>query len=213
MSVFQPDTESGQRTATAPPEFKVVRKGYDREQVDAYVPKLVARVERAERANDELRREVVELQEKVPPTYEELGDDAATVLAEAGRSAELLIEKAKRRAETIVEHAQQEAERLRAEVNGKAQAFLDDARQEAERIRQEVQQERAVLDGEAEQVRQFRDGMIADLSRVHVDIDALLGRMRTQEEAAEPPVSGNGAPESAPPPDTAVDEGTVDQQH
>src|SRR4030095_8371889 len=87
MSVFQPDTESGKRTTTNDvPTFQVVRKGYDREQVDAYVPKLLARLERAEQARAALQREVVSLQEKVPPTFEELGDDAATVLAEAGGS-------------------------------------------------------------------------------------------------------------------------------
>ncbi|HKE97972.1 MAG TPA: DivIVA domain-containing protein [Actinomycetes bacterium] len=204
MSVFQPDTESGKRTTTNDvPTFQVVRKGYDREQVDAYVPKLLARLERAEQARADLQREVVSLQEKVPPTFEELGDDAATVLAEAGRSAELLVEKAKRRAESIVEKAQQEAEQIQAEVTSKAQVSMADAREAAEQIRQEAQQERDALGGEAEQVREFRDGMLHDLGRVHGDIGALLGRIQPHHDPQ--PLMALPGNEAAPPPEPVED--------
>src|SRR6266511_5280304 len=124
MSVFQPDTESGQPTAHGLPAFQVVRRGYDPTQVDAYIPQLIARLEEAERARVELQREVASLQRQAPPTFEQLGAEAAVVLQEAGRSGEQLVEKARRRAEVIVEGAQQQAEQIRMEVTGKAQAVL-----------------------------------------------------------------------------------------
>src|SRR6266508_1968879 len=112
MSVFQPDTDSEQPTPHDLPAFQVVRRGYDPAQVDAYLPQLIARLDGAERARAELQRKVTSLQQQAPPTFEQLGDEAAAVLQEAGRSAELLVEKARHRAETIVEGAQRQAEQV-----------------------------------------------------------------------------------------------------
>ncbi len=184
MSVFQPDTGSGQPTAHGLPAFQVVRRGYDPTQVDAYLPQLVARLEEAERARVELQREVASLQRQAPPTFEQLGAEAATVLQDAGRSGEQLVEKARRRADTIV----------------------DGAQQQAEQVRQDVEQERAALYAETQQVREFRDGLLENLGRVHGDISALLERTRRHKEQAPPVVGGAAEPEADPPPDLVVEE-------
>jgi hypothetical protein len=91
--VVQADTESEQPAATDSPFFQVLRRGYDRTQVDAYIPELVARLDAAEQARAELEREVARLREQPSPTFEQLGEEAATVLQEASRSAESLIER------------------------------------------------------------------------------------------------------------------------
>jgi DivIVA domain-containing protein len=208
MSVFQPDTGSGQPTARGLPAFRVVRRGYDPTQVDAYLPQLVARLEEAERARVELQREVASLQRQAPPTFEQLGADAAVVLQEAGRSGEQLVERARRRAEMIVEGAQQQAEQIRSEVTGKAQAVLGEATQAAEQVRLEVAQERAALYAETQQVREFRDGLLEHLGRVHGDISALLERTRRHKDR-EPRVSepaGAAEPETDAAPDLVVEE-------
>ncbi len=204
MSVFQPDTESGQPTAHGLPAFQVVRRGYDPTQVDAYIPQLIARLEEAERARVELQREVASLQRQAPPTFEQLGAEAAAVLQDAGRSGEQLVEKARRRADTIVDGAQQQAEQIRTDVTGKAQTVLAETNEAAEQVRQEVEQERAALYAETQQVREFRDGLLEDLGRVHGDISALLERTRKQQE---PAVSGGAArPEADAAPDLVVEE-------
>jgi DivIVA domain-containing protein len=192
MGGFEPEVENGQRGAGEPPGFRVVRRGYDREQVDAYVPQLIARLEeavdrlaKAERGRGELQREVATLRGQAPPTFEQLGAEAGTVLEEAGRSAELLVEKARRRSETIVEEAKQQAEQVRADVTNEAKTALAAASDAAERIREQVQQERATLDSETQQVREFRDGLLDDLGRVHLDIGALLERTRRHREQTE----------------------------
>jgi cell division septum initiation protein DivIVA len=205
MSVFQPDTGSGQPTAGDLPAFRVVRRGYDSTQVDAYIPQLVARLEEAEQARVALQREVASLRQQASPTFERLGAEAAVVLQEAGRSGEQLVEKARRRAEVIVEGAQQQAEQIRSEVTGKAQAVLAEADEAAEQVRQEVEQERAALYAETQQVREFRDGLLEDLGRVHGDISALLERTHRQRDR-EPPVSDHTAtPEVDPAPDLVVE--------
>ena len=201
MSVYQRDTESEERNTDGPPTFRVVRRGYDREQVDAYMPQLLARLEeavdryaKAERARTELQREIANLKEG-SPAFEQLGAEAASVIAEAGRSAGQLVDKARSRAETIVEEAKKQAEQVRADVESEAQKALAQASEVADHIRQEVEQERASLYAETEQVREFRDSLLDNLARVHGDITTLLERTRRQRDEALVPDGAAGAAE------------------
>jgi DivIVA domain-containing protein len=215
MSLYQRDAESEQRNNDGPPTFRVVRRGYDPEQVDAYVPQLLARLEeavdryaKAERARSELQRENANLKEG-SPAFEQIGAEAASVIAEAGRSASQLVDKARDRAETIVEEARKQAEQIRADVESEAQKALAQAREVADHIRQEVEQERAALYAETEQVREFRDTLLDNLARVHGDITNLLERTRQQREQSMMPggaaaaVDGktDGKAETAPEPE------------
>jgi DivIVA domain-containing protein len=93
MSVYQGDTEAGRQGAEGPPTFRMVRRGYDPAEVDAYLPQLMARLEEAvglyaktEQARADLQREVTNLREG-SPSFEQLGGEAAALLQEAGRSA------------------------------------------------------------------------------------------------------------------------------
>jgi DivIVA domain-containing protein len=201
MSVYQRDTEGEQRNTDVPPTFRVVRRGYDPEQVDAYMPQLLARLEeavdryaKAERARTELQRENANLKEG-SPAFEQIGAEAASVIAEAGRSAGQLVDKARARAETIVEEARKQAEQIRADVESEAQKALAQAREVADHIRQEVEQERAALYAETEQVREFRDALLDNLARVHGDITGLLERTRKQRDEA--PLIPDGAAAAA----------------
>src|ERR671910_1017539 len=184
------DTEAGQHYAEGPPAFRLVRRGYDRDEVDAYFSQLAARLREAvdqyataERARAELEGEVTSLRER-SPSFEQVGGEAAALLQEAGRSAEQLVENGRRRAESIIEKAQQQAEQLRAEVTSEAQRGLEQAPGVAGQIRREVEQERAAVMSETDQVRDFRDGLLDDLGRVHGEISGLLERTRTQRDQA-----------------------------
>jgi DivIVA domain-containing protein len=195
MSAYQPDADTSQLTAEVgqhngegPPAFRVVRRGYDREEVDAYFSQLAVRLGEAvdqyasaERARAELQGEVVSLRERAP-SFEQVGGEAAVLLQEAGRSAEQLVENGRRRADTIIEKAQQQAEQLPADVTAEAQRVLEQAREVAEQIRAEVEQERAAVVDETDQVRAFRDGLLDDLGRVHGEISGLLERTRMQQD-------------------------------
>ena len=190
MTAYQPDAEAGRPNDEGPPAFQVVRRGYDREEVDAYFSQLAARLKEAvdqyataERARVELQDEVASLQQRAP-SFEQVGGEAAALLAEAGRSAEQLVENGRRRADTIIEKAQQQAEQLRDEVTAEAQRVLEQAREVAEQVRAEVEQERAVVVRETDQVREFRDGLLDDLGRVHGEISGLLERTRKQRDEA-----------------------------
>jgi len=197
MSAYQPDAETSQHTAEAgehngqgPPAFRVVRRGYDPKEVDAYFSQLAARLNEAvdqyaiaERARADLQGELTSLQQRAP-SFEQVGGEAAALLVEAGRTAEQLVENARRRADTIIEKAQQQAEQLRDEVTAEAQRVLEQAREVAEQIRAEVEAERAAVVHETDQVREFRDGLLDDLGRVHGEISGLLERTRKQQDQA-----------------------------
>jgi DivIVA domain-containing protein len=212
MSAYQGDAETSQHTVEVgqyngegPPAFRVVRRGYDREEVDAYFSQLAARLREAvdryataERARAELQAEVTSLRERAP-SFEQVGGEAAALLQEAGRSAEQLVENGRRRAETIIEKAQQQAEQLRTDVTAEAQRALRQAREVAEQIRREVEAERSAVVRETDQVREFRDGLLDDLGRVHGEISGLLERTRMQRDQAL--TAGNGDPKATAAPD------------
>jgi colicin import membrane protein len=190
MSADQPGAQAGQPNAEGPPAFRVVRRGYDRDEVDAAFAQLAARLQqaldrsaKADHARAELQREVTSLQQR-SPSFEELGGEAAAVLQEAGRSAEQLVENARRRAETIIDKAHQQAEQVRADVTNEAQKVLEQAREVAEQVRREVEQERAAVSRETDLVREFRDGLLSDLGRVHGEITGLLERTFTERQRA-----------------------------
>jgi DivIVA domain-containing protein len=190
MSVYQPEAGGVRDGVEGPPAFRVVRRGYDRDEVDAYIPQLLARLQeavglytKAEQAQAALQRELTNLREG-SPSFEQIGGEAAALLQEAGRSAEQLVENARRRADTIVEQAQQEADQIRADATAEAQKVLEQAREVADHIRREVEEERAALFSETEQVREFRDGLLDDLGRVHGEISGLLDRTRKQRDQA-----------------------------
>jgi DivIVA domain-containing protein len=179
----QPATAAGKRSPERLPAFRVVLRGYDRAEVDEYLPQLMARLREAvdryahaERARTELEREVRSLREG---SFQQLGGEAAAVLQEAGRSGEQLVENARRRADSIIEKAQTQAQQLRADVTSEAQEALAQARGVAEQIRREAEQERAALQRERQQVRELHDGLLVDLRRVHGEISGLLGRTDT----------------------------------
>ena len=148
-------------------------RGYDREEVDAAFSQLAGRLRHAldrsagaEQARAQLQREITSLQQQ-SPSFEQVGGEAAGLLVEAGRTAEQLVENARHRADTIIEKAQQQAEQLRVDVTAEAQKVLEQAR--------EVVQE-------TDQVREFRDGLLDDLGRVHGEITGLLERTFTERK-------------------------------
>jgi hypothetical protein len=82
----------------------------------------------------------------------------------------------------------------------------------ADHIRRDVEQERAALYSETEQVREFRDGLLDDLGRVHGEISGLLERTRRQRDQAltigglaDPKAIGAPDPAADAVPDTAAD--------
>ena len=88
---------------------------------------------------------------------------------------------------------------MRADVTAEAQRVLEQAREVAEQVRREVEQERVAVLRETDQVREFRDGLLHDLGRVHGEITGLLERTFTERKQAQ--AAGGADPKAAAAPD------------
>ena len=148
MSVPEPATTSESNGRARLPNFPVVMRGYDRQQVQAFVQDLASRLgmerrraDETERALAQMRLEMTAAQNQPPPSFEHLGSEAARVLEQAGKSAKLLIQEAKSRGEALVREAEVEAAELiekaeqhGAELDRVAAATLNEATGERDRI-------------------------------------------------------------------------------
>src|SRR5919201_928418 len=147
VSAFDPDTTTEFEPQTAPPDFPIERRGYDRKHVDAYLSEMATRLEQerqraedAERALYALRIEIksARTQAQQPPSFVHLGAEAAKILEQAGRSAEALLAEAQNKGQDVIEEAKgkavkiiKAAEQRAGEIEATAHRALEDAKGEA----------------------------------------------------------------------------------
>lgn len=167
MNALEPDAASMPAVGGDLPSFPIVMRGFDRQQVHAFILQLRARlsdersrVEQAERALSRMQVELDAAKHQGPPSFEHLGAEAARVLEQAGASATLLLEEARNRGRRIVEDAEVEASDLIAQ-----------AERQTEKLHRAAEQ--ALRGAEAE-----RDRILADATE---DVDRL--RARADQEA------------------------------
>jgi DivIVA domain-containing protein len=166
MSVVEQGSTTPSDLEIGVPEFPVALRGYDRQQVDAFVQDLTVRLtaerrraEQADRGVAQLRAELATVRESQgPPTFEQLGAEAGRVLSQAGSSAKLLIEEAQTRGREVVDAAEsraaalgERAERRAAELEAEAAATVEQAVAERETILAEAARTVAAIRGQAEQ--------------------------------------------------------------
>lgn len=165
MSVLEPGSASESNGRARLPNFRVVMRGYDRQQVQAFIQDLASRVgmerrraDETERALAQMRLEITAAQNQPPPSFEHLGSEAARVLEQAGKSAKLLVQEAKNRGEALVREAEVEAAELIekaeqhvGELDKAAAARLNEATGERDRILAAVAAEADQLRARAEE--------------------------------------------------------------
>ena len=138
-------------------EFFVALRGYDRDEVDAYLREIA----------EEHRRVLDELETRAAPTaededpFEHLGanitnvlrtarDSAASIVADAERDAEELALAAQIDADNIRMQAQREAEEIRTSAHGEAEAIVAAAKARDDAMNAEAEALRAAAQDEAE---------------------------------------------------------------
>ena len=178
-------------------EFATVRRGYDPEQVRAYLTALAAHVESLERALADARARVAQL-ESAPPApdaYEELSKRFAGVLATADAQAEQVVDQARAEAERIKAEAQARAE----EVRIRSSRSLIAAQEESDRMLENLAQRREAM------LRQLHD-MQSRLLSVADDLEVAIQPGPSPQPPAhpslEPPAvdTAPAAPSSQPAP-------------
>ena len=124
-------------------EFATVRRGYDPEQVRAYLTALAVHVETLERALADARARVSQLQSAppAPDAYEELSKRFAGVLATADSQAEQVVDQARAEADRIRAEAQARAEDVRI----RSSRSLIAAQEESDRMLENLAQRREAM--------------------------------------------------------------------
>ena len=175
-------------------EFATVRRGYDPEQVRAYLSALAVHVESLERALADARARVSRL-ESAPPApdaYEELSKRFAGVLATADSQAAQVVDQARAEADRIKAEAQARAE----EVRIRSSRSLIAAQEESDRMLEKLARRREAM------LQQLHD-MQSRLLSVADDLEVVIQPAAPPETPArssfEPPAAAPSAPAPTPP--------------
>jgi len=197
MSALEPATASESNARVKLPNFPVVMRGYDRQQVQAFFQDLASRLaaerrraDETERALAQMRLEVAAAHNQPPPSFEHLGSEAAKVLEQAGKSAKLLVQEAKSRGEALVREAEAEAaeliekaEQRGAELDEAARARLNEATAEHDGMVAEAAAEAEQLRSRAEEeARTALAGAHAESGRIRQQVIDEQSFMAAQTE-------------------------------
>ena len=151
-------------------------------QLAARLNEAVDQYAKAEQARVELQGEIASLQQRAP-SFEQVGGEAAALLAEAGRLAEQLVEQ--RPAPGRHDHREGPAAGRAAAGRGhrRGAAGAGAGWRWPSRSAPEVEAERAAVVEETDQVREFRDGLWTTWVGCMVR-SAAAGRTRMQRDQA-----------------------------
>ncbi|MGK2947322.1 MAG: DivIVA domain-containing protein [Acidimicrobiales bacterium] len=187
--------------------FEVGRKGYEQQEVRAFLHEVSSLVERMQREGAELRERAeraesrLELADKPDEAMliEVLGEETTRVLTSAREAAGEIKAKAEAAAERIVSEAtaeaadtrssaQRDADRRLAEATSDSEALLSQARSELERRSAEAEEAAARIREEATaQAQDLRDQGSRDLADAEAEAEAVVeaSRVKGKEMVAE----------------------------
>jgi cell division septum initiation protein DivIVA len=166
------------------PAFRVVRRGYDRVQVDKYLDSLdVDARRRAKTApedpasharyaavSDHVAQVMQALDEEVERLLVQANEEVERMLSEARADADRIQQDAESSANDALQEARQAADVIQSEAKEKAEAtlatadrFLNGARQQAGRVRSDLEHRRRSLYGKLRRSRNAVDEALRDL--------------------------------------------------
>jgi hypothetical protein len=158
VSAFEPQPPAEPKLDL--PQFPVVRRGFDRQQVEAWGKELTSQIQQGRRRADQAEQALYRMQLEQPatPSFTHLGSHAAGIIEEAGRSAERMLLDAAERAQEAIDGAEGDTAEIIEAAEGRAGGIEQAARQDAEQLRaegaqvaQEAHQAAAALGAQAEQ--------------------------------------------------------------
>jgi hypothetical protein len=138
VNAFQP--QSSTEPTLDMPQFAVVRRGLDRQQVEAWGKQLASQIQQEQRRADHAEQALYRTQQearKTTPSFTHLGSHAAGIIEEAGRSAEQLLLDAAERAQETTDAAEADAVEIITAAEDRSGEIEAAARQDAEELRAE----------------------------------------------------------------------------
>lgn len=178
-------------------EFATVRRGYDPNQVRAYLVALAAHVDALERSLADARGRIAEYEatphEADDDAYERLSKRFAGVLATADTEAEQIVEQARDEAARIKAEARTRAE----EVRIRSSQSLIAAQQESDRMLANLAERREAMLG---QLHEMQSRLLSVADDLEVAIQPSAPPAAPPAGSVEPAGSGDPSPRPAAPP-------------
>ena len=174
-------------------EFEKGFRGYDKDDVKAFLASLSQEWEREMDMQKELKlkleaaeKEVEKLRQVESSLYKTLKtaeDTGANVISQANRSAELHLKETQMKAENLMNEAQNRARTLLEEANNRAQSILEDMEDELKEVAEGFKQLENHRDHVIEELKNLSTGLTDKVKRIedkmqHVDIETHLKRAR-----------------------------------
>ena len=165
-------------------EFTGSRRGFDRDEVTAYLHGLADWLESTGLADpDQVRRELSLVGERTSEILTKVEDTAREIRSEAQRNAAETLDSAREEGEAVRGEAAEEARRARIE----AEELVDDAERRTEQMITETLRRRQALETVIEDLLDRRNQIVADANRLVVELSELLEAEQEEElgESAE----------------------------
>ena len=186
-------------------EFSEVRRGFDRDEVDAFLVKAAKGVEAMQKRIAELESQLAH-QPPETPSDETIG----RTLKLAQRTADDLVAESRREADALIKEAGREAEEARAEATREASRTLDDAHVRAAQVLAEAEAEaraasdelRSRLRAEVAALEEARNRLRSEITLLEQHLaarrDSLIEAADNLRVLAGETLSGEPVPELAP---------------
>jgi DivIVA domain-containing protein len=188
-------------------EFVTIRRGYDPDQVRAYLVQLADQIElmrvllRDAQAEAQTARRTTEQPRQDP--YQQLGERVASVIREADHAAEAITGEANRDAERVTREARAEADRIRTDAQAKAEqarsraeTAVRTARQEADRTIAGLSTRRDALVDQIASMQERLIGVARDLESA-MDVQFTIPDIPAIQDLLDDPAEGTAADEDA----------------
>jgi len=188
-------------------EFVTIRRGYDPDQVRAYLVQLADQIElmrvllRDAQAEAQTARRTTEQPRQDP--YQQLGERVASVIREADHAAEAITGEAHRDAERVTREARADADRIRTDAQAKAEearsraeAAVRTARQEADRTIAGLSTRRDALVDQIASMQERLIGVARDLESA-MDVQFTIPDIPAIRDLLDEPAEGTAEDENA----------------
>jgi len=187
-------------------EFVTIRRGYDPDQVRAYLVQLADQIElmrvllRDAQAEAQTARRTTEQPRQDP--YQQLGERVASVIREADHAAEAITGEAHRDAERVTREARADADRIRTDAQAKAEearsraeTAVRTARQEADRTIAGLSTRRDALVDQIASMQERLMGVARDLESA-MDVQFTIPDIPAIKDLLDEPAEGTAADEN-----------------
>ena len=188
-------------------EFVTIRRGYDPDQVRAYLVQLADQIElmrvllRDAQAEAQTARRTTEQPRQDP--YQQLGERVASVIREADHVAEAITGEAHRDAERVTREARADADRIRTDAQSKAEearsraeTAVRTARQEADRTIAGLSTRRDALVDQIASMQERLMGVARDLESA-MDVQFTIPDIPAIKDLLDEPAEGTAEDENA----------------